>query len=153
MKKIEFGFPQTVTVIIAIAIGCSSPKAPVAEVRAPVHEAAAGPPPPAAVATVSPEAQPATTAAPTAAAAQTAEQTVPLVLPPAKLVHVLQHPGTISSLSFAPTSAAFVSGCSDRRIRLWSAEKGRLSRAFVDHSDAVSSVAFRFDGAERPAVA
>jgi WD40 repeat protein len=41
-----------------------------------------------------------------------------------------------------------VSGCNDRKVRLWSADKGRLARTFADHNDAVSSVVFRFDGAE-----
>jgi WD40 repeat protein len=141
--------------VVALGLGCSSPKASEAPPRAPGAEHAADPGPSATVASsaVAPNISPALAASSPAAQGAQAEQpkaeaVAPLALPPAKLIHVLQHPGSISSLSFDPTGLAFVSGCSDRRARLWSADKGRLARTFADHSDAVSSVAFRFDGAE-----
>jgi WD40 repeat protein len=55
------------------------------------------------------------------------------------------HPGSILSLCFRPDGGALLTGCWDKKARLWDVGDGTLLRE-LDHDNAVSRVEFARDG-------
>ncbi len=62
-------------------------------------------------------------------------------------VRHLEHPWlTVWAVAFAPDSSRLATTCSDRGVRLWDTDSGRLLRTFHGHADEVWSAAFHPDG-------
>ncbi len=58
------------------------------------------------------------------------------------------HTAAVTSVAYSPNSQIIVSGSTDRSLKIWDAESGRLVRTFPGDFGAVSSVAFLPDGHE-----
>ena len=57
------------------------------------------------------------------------------------------HKNSVTSVAFSPDGKYIVSGSSDKTIRMWDAQTGKLvSDPFEGHTDQVTSVAFSPDG-------
>ena len=63
-----------------------------------------------------------------------------------KLVAILRHPVSITSVAFSPDSRSLVSGSYDGQLRLWDVTTGTLTRSFKANSETVWSVDFAPDG-------
>ncbi|OQY43912.1 MAG: hypothetical protein B6247_30995 [Candidatus Parabeggiatoa sp. nov. 2] len=58
----------------------------------------------------------------------------------------LGHSGLVFDVAFSPNGKTVLSGSSDKTLKLWDVQSGRLIRTFEGHSDGVEAVAFSPDG-------
>jgi WD40 repeat protein len=63
-------------------------------------------------------------------------------LDPPRFERSLPHPGRVTALAYAPDSSALLTGCEDKRVRLWDAKTGRELRSFPGDPVAVHAVAY-----------
>jgi len=57
------------------------------------------------------------------------------------------HSGTIDSVAYSPDGKYIASGSSDKTIKIWEAETGRLLRTSTGHADNICSLGYSPDGA------
>ena len=52
----------------------------------------------------------------------------------------------VNSVAFSPDGGMLASGCSDKTIRLWDVNSGRIKATLTGHNGQVTSVVFNLDG-------
>ena len=63
-----------------------------------------------------------------------------------ELMQLTGHTDAVSALTFSPNGKLLVSGSSDKTVRLWETETGKLRRTREEHTAPVDTVAFSFNG-------
>ncbi len=61
-------------------------------------------------------------------------------------IHLTGHTDAILALAFSPNGKLLVSGGSDKTVRLWETETGKLRRTREEHTAPVNTVAFSLNG-------
>jgi WD40 repeat protein len=67
-------------------------------------------------------------------------------LDPARFDRAMRHPDRVTALAYAPDGSTLLTGCADRRVRLWDVKTGRELHGFAGDTEAVRAVAFAGDG-------